>query len=164
ACLASAQASYFGHHSGAPSRSAICNLGGLGAVHNRTLRSKWFRRLAPALLALSAFALGANAQQPAQGYPGAAPRNPACIRLEGQLTTLDRGVVDPAAADQIKRLEDSANKQQAELDRLTAQARRIGCEGRGFFSLFSGQPQQCGPLNNQIQQQRASLDRVLGEI
>ena len=139
-------------------------LGGLGAVHNRTLRSKRLRRLAPALLAFGVFALAANAQQQAQVYPGAAPRNPACIRLEGQLSMLDRGVVDPAAADQIKRLEDSAGKQQAELDRMTAQARRTGCEGRGFFSLFSGQPQQCAPLNNQIQQQRANLDRVLADL
>jgi hypothetical protein len=40
----------------------------------------------------------------------------------------------------------------------------MGCEGRGFFSLFSGQPQQCGPINNQIQQTRANLDRVLADI
>jgi hypothetical protein len=122
------------------------------------------RRLAPAVLAFGVFALDANAQQQAQVYPGAAPRNPACVRLESQLAMLDRGVVDPSVADQVKRLEDSASKQQAELDRMTAQARRIGCEGRGFFSLFSGQPQQCGPLNNQIQQQRASLDRVLADL
>ena len=40
----------------------------------------------------------------------------------------------------------------------------MGCEGRGFFSLFSGQPAQCGPLNNQIQQARANLDRTLGDL
>ena len=40
----------------------------------------------------------------------------------------------------------------------------MGCEGRGFFSLFGGQPQQCGPLNNQIQQMRANLDRVLADL
>src|SRR5262249_17802027 len=52
-------------------------LGGLGAVHNRTLRWKRLRRLAPALLALGVFTLAANAQQQAQVYPGAASRNPA---------------------------------------------------------------------------------------
>jgi Protein of unknown function (DUF2865) len=129
-----------------------------------TARSKALRRLAPALVAFGAVSAAAQAPQPAPVYPSTPPRNPACIRLESQLATLDRGIVDPAAADQIRRLEDTAGKQQAELDRLSAQGRRIGCEGRGFFSLFSGQPQQCGPLNNQIQQQRATLDRTLAEM
>jgi hypothetical protein len=41
----------------------------------------------------------------------------------------------------------------------------MGCEGRGFFSLFGGgQPQQCGPINNQIQQLRANLDRALNDL
>src|SRR5262245_10816657 len=40
----------------------------------------------------------------------------------------------------------------------------MGCEGRGFFSLFGGQPQQCGPINNRIQQMRANLDRVLADL
>jgi hypothetical protein len=40
----------------------------------------------------------------------------------------------------------------------------MGCHGGGFFSLFSGQSPQCGPLNNQIQQVRANLDRYLIEI
>jgi hypothetical protein len=78
---------------------------------------------------------------------------------------VDRGAqVDPQRAEQIKRYEETAQRQQAELDRLTAQGRRIGCEGRGFFSLFGGQPQQCGPINNQIQQMRANLDRVLADL
>jgi hypothetical protein len=40
----------------------------------------------------------------------------------------------------------------------------MGCQGAGFFALFSGQPAQCGPLNNQIQQTRGSLDRIMGDI
>ena len=40
----------------------------------------------------------------------------------------------------------------------------MGCQGSGFFALFSGQPAQCGPLNNQIQQLRANLDRLLSEL
>ncbi|MEA2937300.1 MAG: hypothetical protein QOC56_804 [Alphaproteobacteria bacterium] len=127
-------------------------------------------------LALCAFLLPASAQQPYPSYPGAGPgqgpaagpggasRNPVCIRLEGQLATVDRGNFDPAKAAEIKRLEDAANRQQVDLDRVSAQAKRMGCEGRGFFSLFSGQPQQCGPINNQMQQMRANLDRVLADI
>jgi len=87
-----------------------------------------------------------------------------CLRLESQLAAIDRGgAVDPAKAEQIKRYEDVAAKQQAELDRLGQQSQRLGCSGGGFFSIFSGQSPQCGPLNNQIQQARANLDRTLGE-
>lgn len=92
-------------------------------------------------------------------------RNQACLRLESQLAALDRGAgIDPAKADQIKRYEDASAKQQAELDRLGQQSQRLGCQGGGFFALFSGQSPQCGPLNNQIQQMRANLDRTLTEI
>jgi hypothetical protein len=96
------------------------------------------------------------------GYaPGASARNPACLRYESQLATLDRGPTDPAKVAEIKRYEDSAGKQQADLDRLMAQSQRLGCQGGGFFSLFSNQPPQCGPLTNQIQQARANLDRLI---
>jgi hypothetical protein len=111
-----------------------------------------------ALIAVSWTPAAAQPQQPQQ------PRNPVCTRLESQLAMVDRGVVDPARADQVKRLEDAAGRQQQELDRVTARARQMGCEGRGFFSLFSGQPPQCGPINNQTQQLRANLDRALGEL
>jgi Protein of unknown function (DUF2865) len=96
------------------------------------------------------------------GYPGG--RNPVCPRLEAQLVAIDRGNADPARAADIKRLEDQASRQQFDVDRVAAQARRLGCEGRGFFSLFGGQPQQCGPVNTQLQQVRANLDRTLGEL
>jgi Protein of unknown function (DUF2865) len=93
-------------------------------------------------------------------------RNPACLRLESQLVSIDRGGAnfDPARAEQIKRYEDAAGKQQAELDRLSEQSRRLGCRGAGFFALFSGQSPQCEPLNNQIQQIRSNIDRYLMEI
>ncbi len=120
-----------------------------------------------ALAALAAATLApAAAQQPFPSYPNAAPsgRNPVCLRLEAQLASVDRGNFDPARADQVRRYEEAAGRQQAELDRLNAQARRQGCEGRGFFSLFGGQPQQCGPLNAQIQQMRGNLDRILADL
>jgi hypothetical protein len=91
-------------------------------------------------------------------------RNPACLRYEGQLAALDRGTFDPARAAEIKRWEDQAGRQQGELDRITQQAQKMGCQGAGFFALFSGQPAQCGPLNNQIQQTRGNLDRIMTEI
>lgn len=133
------------------------------------------RRLAPTALAFAAGLIAAVpaafAQQPypqqsypPPGYPSSAARNPACPRLEAQLAAFDHGGGDPARAEQVRRAEDSANRQQAELDRLNAQARRSGCQGGGFFSLFSGQPPQCAPLNAQIQQTRTNLDRTLGEL
>src|SRR6266404_7025663 len=80
--------------------------------------------------------------------PNTAARSQTCLRLESQLAAIDRGAgVDPAKADQIKRYEDAAAKQQAELDRLGQQSQRLGCQGGGFFALFSGQSPQCGPLN-----------------
>ena len=90
--------------------------------------------------------------------PGAA--NPMCPRLEAQLASIDRGSNDPAKDEQIRRYQDSAARQQAELDRITVQAKRMGCESSGFFSLFNGQNAQCTPVNNQIQQMRANLDQI----
>jgi Protein of unknown function (DUF2865) len=98
------------------------------------------------------------------GGPGASGRNPVCSRLEAQLTAFDQGGQDPARAEQIKRYEDSVSKQQAELDRTVAQARRSGCEGSGFFSLFSGQPQQCGELNSRVSQMRGNLDKMISDL
>lgn len=73
-----------------------------------------------------------------------------CPRLEAQLASIDRGGADPAKDEQIRRYQDAASRQQAELDRITSQAKRMGCDSSGFFSLFSGQSAQCGPVNNQI--------------
>ena len=115
----------------------------------------------PFVLACAAPAFAQYSPAPPAGISG---RNPACLRYESQLASLDRGTFDPAKAAEIKRYEDAAGKQQAELDRLSQQAQRMGCQGAGFFALFSGQPAQCGPLNNQIQQTRASIDRFTGEI
>jgi Protein of unknown function (DUF2865) len=109
--------------------------------------------------------VGQNPQgpySPAQSPP-TQPRSPYCVQLEAQLGALDRGTSDATASDQAKRYEDAIRKQQNDLDRLTAQARRAGCDSGGFFSLFSGQPAQCSPLNAQIQQVRANLDRTMND-
>jgi hypothetical protein len=99
---------------------------------------------------------------PAQGAPG----NPMCPRLEAQLATIDHGggTGDPARDDQIRRYQDAATRQQSELDRVTVQAKRMGCDSSGFFSLFSGQSSQCGPVNAQIQKMRANLDQITGSL
>jgi hypothetical protein len=114
------------------------------------------------VLALVALCAAASAQN--YPLPGGAAASPACQRLEAQLSAIDRGPTgDIARIEQTKRYEDAANKQQQELDRVVMQSRRMGCEGSGFF-LFGGQPQQCGPLNGQIQQMRANLNRMLSDL
>ena len=78
------------------------------------------------------------------------------------MATIDRGAGtgDPAKDDQIRRYQEAQAKQQAELDRVTLQAKRMGCESSGFFQLFNGRSAQCGPVNNQIQQMRGNLDQI----
>ncbi len=113
-----------------------------------------------ALLGMLVLAVDARAQvNPGPPSPGAAA-NPMCPRLEAQLATIDHGGGDPAKDEQIRRYQDAASRQQAELDRLTLQAKRMGCDSSGFFSLFNGQSAQCGPVNNQIQQMRSNLDQI----
>lgn len=90
--------------------------------------------------------------------------NPACQRLEAQLTALDRGNSDPQRADQIRAAEDAVNRQQFEVDRLVAQSRRLGCESSGFFSIFSNPPAQCSGLVRQIDQQRSALERLQNQL
>src|SRR6202171_1520138 len=116
-----------------------------------------------ALFGVVALSIDASAQMnpgpppPSQG----AAVNPMCPRLEAQLATIDRGGGGgPAKDEQIRRYQDAAAKQQSELDRVTSQAKRMGCDSSGFFSLFSGQSAQCGPVNNQIQQMRANLEQI----
>src|SRR6188508_105904 len=95
---------------------------------NRVMRKFEFGLCAALLLAVSAAdALAQNFPGPA-GPPGPAGRNPACVRLEAQLSAVDRGTADPARADQIRRFEEASNKQQVELDKLVARSRRAGCQ------------------------------------
>jgi Protein of unknown function (DUF2865) len=103
------------------------------------------------------------APQPAPP-PGAAA-SPVCGRLEAQLAAIDRGAgADPARAEQARRIEETLNRQQADLDRTRAQWQRLGCQPPGLFSIFANQSPQCGPLNNQIGQVRAAIDRTTAEL
>jgi hypothetical protein len=116
-----------------------------------------------ALLCSNALSVDARAQMsPGAPPPQGAAVNPICPRLEAQLATIDRGSGsgDPAKDEQIRRYQEAATRQQGELDRVTSQAKRMGCDSSGFFSLFSGQSAQCGPVNNQIQQMRANLEQI----
>src|SRR5882757_3655415 len=136
----------------------------------QTLTTPFSRRLlaCAVLFCGAALATGAFAQTPPGAMPPPPPPpqqgatgNPMCQRLEAQLATIDRGDSgDPAKDEQIRRYQDAVSRQQGELDRVTSQARRMGCDSSGFFSLFNGRSAQCGPVNNQIQQMRGNLDQI----
>ena len=134
--------------------------------------SRWFLACT-VLLPQSRFRPTVCPVRPGRAPPGAAPPqapppapgatgNPICQRLEASLPPSTAAAAgDPAKDEQIRRYQDSQRaKQQAELDRVTSQAKRMGCDSSGFFSLFNGQSAQCGPVNNQIQQMRANLDQI----
>ncbi len=121
-----------------------------------------------AALALAASLSSAAAQQPLPppAYPPSgvtiSARDQTCQRLEAQLSAIGSG----GAAEQVRRLEEAIGRQQAELDRTQAQARRQGCEQSGFFQLFGGlgRSEQCAPLNTRIQQMRTNLARSQGDL
>lgn len=98
----------------------------------------------------------------AQQAPGQSYQAQVCQRLEGQLAAIDRGAGDPARAEQLRRYEEAASRQQGELDRMVAQGKRGGCESTGFFlfGALQSQSQQCVDLNRQISRMRANLDRI----
>jgi Protein of unknown function (DUF2865) len=130
------------------------------------------RRILACAVLLGGLVLGSGAfaqMDPAAPPPPPSqgpPVNPMCPRLEAQLATIDRGggSGDPARDDQIRRYQEAQAKQQGELDHATQQARRMGCDSSGFFSLFSGRSAQCGPVNNQIQQMRGNLDQITSSL
>src|SRR6266704_1524257 len=130
-----------------------------------TSLSRWILACA-ALFGVVALSVDASAQM----NPGPPPSqgtavNPMCPRLDAQLATIDRGGTnDPAKDEQIRRYQDAAAKQQSELDRVTSQAKRMGCDSSGFFSLFNNNSAQCGPVNTQIQQMRSNLDQITSSL
>ena len=119
------------------------------------MTSRRLRNLSYAALFVVASSTGTSAQgifssptsPPAQVPNQGQSSNPICARLEGQLAAVNRGGDDPARAEQTRRYEEAVSRQQAELDRMVAQGRRLGCESAGFFSLFSSQNPQCGSIN-----------------
>ena len=117
--------------------------------------SRWLLACA-VLIGSTALATDGFAQSPPGAVPPPPPPpqqqgatgNPMCQRLEAQLATIDRGTGsgDPAKDEQIRRYQEAQTQQQAQLDRVTSQAKRMGCESSGFFSLFNQQSAQCGPV------------------
>src|SRR5215470_14034739 len=130
------------------------------------------RRIAFAALLMLALPAAAAAQvvYPQGGYsqagpPAGAAASPVCGRLEAQLAAIDRGVsADPARAEQTRRIEETLNKQQTDLDRTQAEWQRLGCQTPSLFSIFANQSPRCGPLNSRIGQIRVNIDRTMAEL
>jgi hypothetical protein len=97
--------------------------------------------------------------QPAPPPVGAV--NPVCMRLEGQLASLDQGGAGAAAA-AAQRLRDAVAKQRSELDRTTAYARSLGCERR-LFLFGPTPPPQCNEVNARVAAMRTNLDRLTSQ-
>ncbi|MET0276935.1 MAG: DUF2865 domain-containing protein [Pseudorhodoplanes sp.] len=112
------------------------------------------------------FAILACAAVLTAGEAVAQQREQTCRGLEAQLANLDRSAGDPAKAEQIRRLEETVGRQQAELDRFTQQSRQKGCDAPAFFQMFSGagRSEQCTGLTTQIQQMRGNLARMQADL
>jgi len=102
----------------------------------------------------------------AQSRAGPTPRSP--IRCaSGSKASWPPSTAAPAAAIlprtiRIRRYQDSATKQQAELDRVTMQAKRMGCDSSGFLLAVQWPSRRnAARVNNQIQQEwRGNLDQI----
>lgn len=130
-----------------------------------------------AAVSLIALLGGAGAQPlPPQNVPGAPPpgvqgprpmynqpSSQVCVQLESALAQLNSA--NGANPEQARRYEEAIQRQRFELDQMTVQARRLGCDTRGSFFIFGPQrPPQCDGLHNQIDRMRANLDRMISEL
>jgi len=121
-----------------------------------------FRASAVAAILATAATLAAAQTFP---QPPGGSRDQVCNRLEAQLSGIDRASGDPARVEQLRRYEDAIARQQGELDRASAQSRRLGCESSGFFQLFNPQQsQQCAPLTRQIQEMRGNMAKMQADL
>src|SRR5215203_5296543 len=107
-----------------------------------TMKVNCCRALVPVAAVLAAL-LPAHAQQQP---PPQLQQNPLCTRLENQLQTYDRSFNAAGRADQLRKVEEAAANQQAEIDRQEMAAQRAGCQKNQFFALFSANQAQCQPL------------------
>jgi hypothetical protein len=82
-------------------------------------------------------------------------QSPLCQQYRAELAALDRGSGRPAAA--------AAERQRAEIARLTSYYRSIGCE-RGPLTFLSGPaPAECGSIGQRIRQLEASYGSLAAQ-
>ncbi|MFG1298644.1 DUF2865 domain-containing protein [Xanthobacter sp. V3C-3] len=79
--------------------------------------------------------------------------SPACMQLESSLMAIDRSPNGAAAQQQ------QAARLRGDLDRLTSQARGMGCDAPRGFLIFQGPPRppQCDQIDDQVSRLRSQL-------
>ena len=104
--------------------------------------------------ALTACCVAVLATVPGPGHA----QSPVCTQLEARLISLERGVGNRSRQD-YREYDHAIRRQQTEIDRASAEARRSHCRG-GFF-LQPGKPApKCGRLMATIDQMKANLRRL----
>jgi hypothetical protein len=83
-------------------------------------------------------------------------QSPSCQRYRAELAALERGGG--------RQLSAAAERQRAEIGRLSTYYRSIGCGERGpFGGLFGGPPAECGSIAQRIRQMEASYASLLAQ-
>lgn len=106
-----------------------------------------------AMGSLRRLALGLMVAVTTAGTALAQAGSPACQQLEGSLMALDRSA--GGAANQ----QAQAARLRGDLDRLTAQARGMGCDAPRGFLIFQGPPRppQCDQIDDQVSRLRSQI-------
>ncbi|MFV0279168.1 MAG: DUF2865 domain-containing protein [Rhodoblastus sp.] len=106
----------------------------------------------PATIPLAIIAFAVIALATVAGVGRAAAQAVDCGRLAAQINSLGSGRGSPHAAA-------SARRQEAEIRRLNAHARALGCN-RPHFLFFDDRPAQCDNINARISGMRANLAQL----
>lgn len=93
-----------------------------------------------------------------EGMGVATAQGNVCMDLQARLVALDRG--GGGSAETFRAYDSSVNQQRFEIDRASAEARRAGCLGGGFFFSQRRPDPKCGQLMATISQMRANLGRL----
>jgi len=85
------------------------------------------------------------------GLAPALSQNADCERLR-------QAIAEATNSSGASQYQAAAERQSAELERMTAYSRSIGCDNRRFLFFGSEPPAQCGQISGQIQRMRANLE------
>ena len=75
---------------------------------------------------------------------------------------LRQAIAESSSTANVGQYQAAAQRQQDEIERMSAYARSIGCENHRFLFFGSEPPPQCGQINQQMARMRANLDDLRG--
>jgi hypothetical protein len=87
------------------------------------------------------------------GYAGSALAQSDCERLR-------QAIAESSPSANVAQYQAAAQRQQDEIERMSAYARSIGCENHRFLFFGSEPPPQCGQINQQLGRMRANLEDI----